>query len=321
MKSVLITGVAGFIGSNLARRCIAEGWDVDGVDDLSNGYMRFLPRGMREFHVSDFADLDFVTYSRIVNGKYDTVFHLAALPRVGYSVEHPIETNDTNVTKTLKLMQTCVGNIKRFIFASSSSVYGNAESLPTHESAEPAPQSPYALQKLIVEDYLQMYSALYGLDSASLRFFNVFGPNQVAGGAYATAVSSWLNAIKRGEPMRSDGDGSQSRDLCYIDNVVDACIKAARSTRDLNGSYYNVACGDRTTNKDVLEYLMRRYPLAKYVGAPWRKGDVMHTHANIDRAKDELGYRPTVHVWDGIDRTCTWYDENWSWVSDMKQGV
>ena len=314
---VLITGNAGFIGSNLSKRCVEEGWSVTGADDLSNGHMQFVPDRV-DHYTADFASYEI--RQLIYKKRFDVVVHLAAVPRVSYSVEHPLSTNDVNVTRTLELMEACKGNVKRFVFASSSSVYGGADAanLPTQESYRRDPKSPYALQKAVIEDYLRLYDELYNLDSACLRFFNVFGPNQLGDSPYATAVSAWLSAIKKGVPMRSDGDGSQSRDMCYVDNVADACVKAATAPGKLHARCYNVACGDRTTNNDILRYLMNRYPQATKVDAPWRPGDVMHTQASVERAREELGYVPLVRFWAGLDKTIDWWEENYGWVKDMR---
>lgn len=309
MKRVLITGGAGFIGSNLAKRCVEEGWEVTITDDLSNGHEFFVPYGIKKFYKTDFVDHSIL--EKVRYGRFDVIFHLAAIPRVGYSVEYPVQTNDVNVSKTLLLMNQARDNVSRFVFASSSSVYGGVDVISgsTFESITKNPRSPYALQKSIIEDYLQVYNDLYGLESTSLRFFNVFGPNQLGSSPYACAVSSWLTAIKNGVPMRSDGTGEQSRDLCYIDNTVDACVLAAKTTTKLKGRRYNIACGERTTNNQILEFLMKRYPNASKIDAPWRPGDVMHTHANIERAKQELGYEPKVKVWNGIEKTIEWVEK------------
>jgi len=320
MPKVLITGAAGFIGSNLTKRCLELGWDVTGVDNLSNGHFEFLPSSLIEqddkFMICDFAD-EAVT-DAVRRKSFDLVYHLAAIPRVSYSVEHPLETHRTNVDKTMKLIDACKGNTKRFIFASSSSVYGGAERMPTHESDPKDPKSPYALQKSIIEDYLDLYGDLYRFESVPLRFFNVFGPNQLGSSPYACALAAWLTAIKKGVPMRSDGDGLQSRDLCYVDNVVHACVLAGDcSSSKLYGRPYNVACCTSTTNLAILEYLLKRYPGSSFVTAPWRAGDVMHTLANIDRSREELYYEPLVSVWEGVERTCDWCDENWDWVKDL----
>jgi UDP-glucose 4-epimerase len=316
-ERVLITGAAGFIGSNLVTRCMAEGWAVRGVDDMSSGHRELLHPA---FNASSLLVGDFISdavLSMIKAQQCDVVFHLAATPRVSYSVEHPLETHDNNVTKTLKLIDACVGNVKRFVFASSSSVYGGAVELPTPETAPTLPKSPYALQKLIIENYLGLYSSLYGLDSASLRFFNVFGPGQVGSNPYATAIAAWLTAIKRGEPMRSDGDGYQTRDMCYVDNVTDACVKAAQRKVPLMGARYNVACGDNVSNNDILGVLRARYPEATVVNAPARRCDVLHTMADVSKAQIELGYVPLVKFWPGLIKTIHWWESNWEHLRNM----
>lgn len=312
---VLITGVAGFIGSNLARRCLEEGWRVSGVDDMSNGHEEFVPEGV-ELWREDFVGPN--VHDNVKYRRYDIVFHLAAVPRVSYSVEHPLRTNDVNVSRTLRLLDACRGNVKRVVFASSSSVYGGAVELPTPETAPRISKSPYALQKAIVEDYLRLYGELYGLDSVCLRFFNVFGPHQLGDSPYATAVSAWLDAVKRGRPLRSDGDGSQTRDMCYVDNVVDACVLAAASDGFKGGRQYNVACGERVSNVEILSAILKMYPQASFTTAPWRPGDVMHTQADIRLISSELGYVPKVRFWEGLDRTVRWYERSWRTIKDMK---
>lgn len=313
---VLITGIAGFIGSNLAYRCVSEGWEITGVDDFSNGHREFLPKSDNVcFYASDFSD-DHVL-QMIRDEKFDVVFHLAANPRVSYSVERPLETNDTNVTKTLKLIDACKGNVKRFVFASSSAVYGQADSLPTGTFSEKIPNSPYGLQKSIIEDYLTLYYSLYGFESVALRFFNVFGPNQIGGSPYSCAISAWLTAIKRGQPCRSDGDGTQSRDMCHVDNVVEACVLAAKSLEPLKARRFNVATGQAITNAEILKILLNKYSSAHAVEAPWRPGDVMHTLADITTTTRVLNYIPVKNVHDGINDTIKWYDENWDVIKDM----
>lgn len=315
---VLITGGAGFIGSNLAQRCVDVGWDVTIVDDLSNGRREFMPKdGVYEFIEKSFSD-EYVLH-RVRNAHFDVIIHLAALPRVSYSVEYPLETNDVNVTQTLKLIEASKGSTRRFIFASSSSVYGGADVLPTTEAMPKNPQSPYALQKSIIEDYLELYRNFHAMDSVSLRFFNVFGPNQLGDSPYATAVAAWLTAIKRGQPMRSDGDGTQSRDICYVDNVVSACMLAAANPKsDQRALRLNVACGERTTNNEIMEYLMKRYHGATKQNAPRRAGDVMHTHADVSLAAEKIGYVPLVSAFAGVEKTCDWFDQNWDLVSKLK---
>lgn len=311
---VLITGNAGFIGSNLSQRCLDERWSVTGVDNLSNGHIEFVP-DLVDHYTADFASD--TTIELIKRSKFDVVVHLAAVPRVGYSVEHPLETNETNVSKTLRLIDACRGNVGRFVFASSSSVYGGALFMPTRTTHPKDPKSPYALQKSIIEDYLKLYSNLYGLDSVCLRFFNVFGPNQLGDSPYATAIGAWLTAIKQSRPMRSDGDGEQTRDMCYVDNVTDACVKAATKPGQLSAQCYNVACGENVSNNMVLDYMMKRYPGVSKIDAPSRPGDVRHTLADISQTRIDLGYEPLIRVWDGVQRTCDWYDQHWSVIKNM----
>jgi nucleoside-diphosphate-sugar epimerase len=313
---LLITGCAGFIGSNLAVRAIQDGHDVTGVDNLSNGHIEFVPSGMYfiQAEFNDGADV----LNRVLDDEFDAVIHLAAVPRVSYSIEHPSWTNKVNVSKTLDLMDVCRDHVKRFVFASSSSVYGGADALPTLELAPKRPRSPYALQKSIIEDYLAMYGEYYGLDSACLRFFNVFGPNQLGDSPYATAVSAWLTAIKKGVPMRSDGDGSQTRDMCYVDNVVDACLRAAQVPGLLKAECFNVACGERVSNAEILAFLLKRYPQSSFVTAPTRPGDVLHTQADVRCAERTLGYVPLVRFWEGLELTVDWYEREWGTISKMR---
>jgi nucleoside-diphosphate-sugar epimerase len=280
------------------------------VDDLSSGRLDFLPEGVSTDTVLKIDFSHDIVLAAVRAGRYDVVFHLAANPRVSYSVENPLITNDTNVTKTLKLMDACRGNVRRFVFASSSSVYGQVETLPTTEDSPTRPESPYGLQKLLIEQYLRLFWKLYGLDSACLRFFNVFGPNQLGGSPYSTAVSSWLSAITSGSSMRSDGDGSQTRDMCHVDNVVDACVKAAVVDGPLRGEAFNVACGESFSNAQILKYLLSKFPSSTFHTAPWRPGDVMHTLACLRKSQQVIGYRSIVTFWEGLDSTIDWYTKN-----------
>ena len=313
---VLITGGAGFIGSNVVATFLKNGISVEVVDDLSNGHRQFISQLNEEnLYICDFADEQIL---ECIRGKsYDAVVHLAAIPRVSYSVEFPLETHNANVTSTLKLLDACRGNVKRFVFASSSSVYGGADLLPTPTTVQKNPKSPYALQKLIIENYMKLYQELYGLDSVALRFFNVFGPNQLGDSPYSTAVSSWLHAIFSGKRMRSDGDGTQTRDMCYVDNVADACLRSVLAKNAIGAEALNVACGDRVSNKEILEYLLHKFPEAQYYSSHWRPGDVMHTQADISRTIEVLGYKPLVTFWQGLDKTVTWYNDNWHEIKKL----
>jgi len=347
-----VTGGCGFIGSALVKELLKQGWDVEIVDNLSTGRLESLDgitldkvtycyptRAFETFEELGGGllgqDPEMVDYestpesvllmgisftaksvlSRIADGRYDVIFHQAATPRVSYSVEHPLETMQNNLMSTTRLFKTCADSNTPIVWASSSSVYAGAEQLPTPESARglKCPRSPYAMHKYHCEDYARVFGELYGLESVGLRYFNVYGPSQPGDSPYATAVSAWCNAIKEGKECRSDGDGLQSRDMCYIDNVVQANIKAAQAllTRRIDGTEapcYSIAHGERTTNLEILDFLAARFgDRVKVRHAPERKGDVKHTHADISRAREELGYEPTVYFWDGLERTLKWW--------------
>ena len=330
MKKALVTGGCGFIGSNLAKELIKEGWQVDIVDDMSNGHVelvselncRFLPgagfisaynlqllgknRNQTDVVIiqDDFACKFILDY--IATGAYDVVFHQAAVPRVSYSVEHPGETTDNNIGKTVHLFKACAGKVDRIVFASSSSVYGGANDLPTTEASPKKPKSPYAWQKSVIEDFAVLCWSLYQLDVVCLRYFNAFGPGQYGDSPYSTAVSAWCHSTKNGLECRSDGDGSQTRDMCYIDNIVSANILAANHPDKFKGDYFNIACGDRTSNKEILEYFIENFQ-SKVKHSDWRPGDVMHTQADIVKATKTFGYTPLVEFWDGLEKTVKWW--------------
>lgn len=319
MNKILITGIAGFIGSNLAKRLLDEGHDVYGVDDFSAGNPRFIPMSYwdqkgdiggsegsshRGIPTSDFAD--FWTLRNLEKQLFDVVIHLAAQPRVGYTVEHPVESNDTNLTKSLALLNAAKGNVKRFINISSSSVYGDALEFPTYEEIQLDPRSPYALQKATMEKYCELYSQLYGMDTVSIRPFNVFGPNQLGSSPYSTAVSAWMWAAKEGRPLRSDGDGTQSRDMVYVDNVVDVIIRAMNYPHKLAGDAFNAGTGQSISNNEILDWFRKQFPGIQINSAPARLGDVDKTQADIQKSFAVLGYKPTVDFWEGLEKTREW---------------
>ena len=305
-KHALVTGAAGFIGSNLCRKLLQEGWAVTGVDDLSSGHLELVQnlKGLKMI-LNDFAS-DFVL-EEVAKKSFDTVFHFAAIPRVSYSVENPSETTNNNVAKTVKLMEACRGKISRFIFSSSSSVYGGADLMPTPVSHHRDPKSPYAWHKSSIEDLLRMFGNLYDFDSVCLRYFNVFGPNQYGDSPYSTAISAWCHAIKHGTPLRKDGTGEQSRDMCYVDNVVDVNIRAANHEGTFRGEAFNVACGDRTSNNQILAKFQEKFGDLNINQAPFRPGDVMHTQADISETERVFGYKPLVRFWDGLEKTFEWW--------------
>lgn len=333
MRKALVTGGCGFIGSNLVKRLVGDGWSVTIVDDMSNGHLELLDgldfRTIPDAGLYDsflqaaedgntFTDKtvlviqdDFANkrvLSLITSGEFDVVFHQAAVPRVSYSVEHPAETTEVNITKTVGLFEACRNTVDRVVWASSSSVYGGADILPTSELEPKNPKSPYAWQKSAIEDVAKMFGELYDLDIVCLRYFNVFGPGQYGDSPYSTAVSAWCNNTKFMKPLRSDGDGSQSRDMCYVDNVVDANVLAANAEMRFMGKAYNVACGDRTSNREILEYFQKSFKHVVVQDAPWRPGDVMHTQADISEIRQDLGYEPKVRFWEGLERTIAWWD-------------
>jgi nucleoside-diphosphate-sugar epimerase len=326
---ILVTGGAGFIGSNLVKKLVENGHTVDVVDNMSNGSLENLeglnfktfignlvnifesqienrPADQVWIIENDFASP--VVLSRIQSKMYDVVFHQAAMPRVSYSVENPIETTDENLMKSLQLLVACSGNTRRVVTASSSAVYGASEVLPTHESVPKNPVSPYALQKSCLEEFGKMFSSLYDLDIVFLRYFNVFGQGQLGDSPYSTAVSAWCHAIHDGRPLRSDGDGSQSRDMCHVDNIVDANILAAFSDKKFSGESYNVCCGERVTNREIIDYLKNRFEGINIVDAPWRAGDVMHALGDYSAAQRDFGYVPKVSFRDGLEKTLKWWN-------------
>jgi len=332
VNRALVTGGCGFIGSNLVHRLVEEGWKVTVVDDMSNGHLELLEglsvrvipdagfwEAFRESPASAIDDntvlvvQDDFAHSQVLMSvkrkEYDVIFHQAAVPRVSYSVEHPSDTTDVNIASTIALFESAINAVDRLVWASSSSIYGGADLLPTHESTQKNPKSPYAWQKSAVEDAAAMFGDLYNLDIVCLRYFNVFGPGQYGDSPYSTAVSAWCNNTKVHKPLRSDGDGTQSRDMCYVDNVVDANILSA--TADIEGGFmgkcYNIACGDRTTNNEILDYFKSKFSHVTVEDAPWRPGVVMHTQADIRRASEDFGYEPKIRFWEGLDRTITWW--------------
>jgi UDP-glucose 4-epimerase len=247
--------------------------------------------------------------SAIYQGSYDIIFHQAAMPRVGYSVDNPGQTTYENISKTVQLFESAAKSVKRIVWASSSSVYGGAQNLPTQEDESKNPKSPYAWQKSAIEDFSKIAYDLYGLDVVCLRYFNVFGPGQYGDSPYSTAVSAWCHAIKEEKECRSDGNGEQTRDMCYIDNVVSANILAAMHKKPFKGEVYNIACGRKVSNNEILEHLTERFgKKVKIKNAPERPGDVKHTLASVVKAKRDFGYEPLVHFWEGLEKTIKWWD-------------
>lgn len=303
----LVTGGAGFIGSHLVEALVARGEDVRVLDNLATGHLENLDtvRDRIEFIDGDIADLD--TVQRAVSGM-QAVFHQAALPSVPRSIKSPRASHDANLTGTLNVLIAARDRgVQRLVMASSSSVYGNSPALPKTESFEPKPLSPYAVTKLAGEYYAHVFSTLYGLSTVCLRYFNVFGPRQDPTSQYAGALAKFVRCALSHEAYPVFGDGEQSRDFTYVENVVDANLRAGYAELD-HSTIINIAGGARTTLNEIIGYLneLTRQDLPTRFG-PARAGDVLHSHADISRARDLLGYTPKVGVREGLGRTLEWY--------------
>jgi len=312
--NVLITGSAGFIGSNLVEKCLKKGWSVIGADNLSTGHdemadpvrVAHLP-GSYSFAKIDINDTEKLT--EVMNGT-DIVFHLAALPRISFSVEHPLEAHEANLTGTLSVLESArQTKVNRVIFACSSSIFGGVDVYPTPEDMPMKPISPYALQKVSGAEYCRLYSELYGLDTVSLVFYNIFGKYQRAGSAYSTVIPAFFEAAVKGKSCRIDGkDGLQSRDFCHVDNVVNANILAAEYNGTLKGEKFNIANGETHSVLEVHEEIAKHLAveLKKHHVKP-RLGDPRKSHADITKAKQVLGYKPMIDFYEGMKLTSQWW--------------
>jgi UDP-glucose 4-epimerase len=304
----LVTGGAGFIGSNLVHRLVGDGHDVRVLDDLCTGYRENLPPAV-ELVVGDVADVAMV---RAAMDGVEVVFHQAARRSVIGSVEHPLRTDTANVHGTLTVLDVArLAGARRVVSASSSSVYGGAEQMPTPERAPLIPRSPYAVSKLAGEQYCRVYSELHGLETVSLRYFNIYGPRQRPDSAYAAVIPIFIDALANGRRPVVHGDGGQSRDFTFIDDAVAANLAAATApAAACSGRAYNIAGGHRYTLLDLLEILGR---LQGVVAEPEftdpRAGDVRHSEADISAAAGELGYRPSVGFEAGLHATVDWFNE------------
>jgi UDP-glucose 4-epimerase len=300
---VLVTGGAGFIGSHVVTRLLDEGRDVRVLDNLSTGRRSNLASVAREIDFVEGDIRDLASVSDAVRG-CDAVVHLAAVPSVPRSIADPVTTHEANATGTLNvLLAARNGGASRFVFASSSSIYGAAAELPKRESMKPLPISPYAVSKLAAESYCRSFFEVYQLETVALRYFNVFGPRQDPQSEYAAVIPKFIWALRNGEPPVIFGDGQQSRDFTYVDNAVDANI-AALEANGIGGRVYNIACGERITLNELASSLREETGASvDVVHGPARAGDVQHSHADVSLARDELGYEPQVALAEGLRRT------------------
>ncbi len=307
MAHVLVTGGAGFIGSHLVEALLRRGDRVRVFDNLSTGRRENLVhvRDDVEIIAGDLRDEDAVR--RSVRG-VEIVFHQAALASVQRSVDDPITTNAVNVTGTLHVLTAARdANVRRVVFASSSSVYGDTPTLPKIETQAPQPLSPYAVSKLAGEQYCMAFSVVYGLPAIALRYFNVFGPRQDPHSEYAAVIPRFIDRMVRGLPPIVYGDGLQSRDFTYIENVVDANLAAADAPADCS-AVFNVGAGERTSLLELAEQINRLLGSALAPDhQPPRAGDVRHSQASIDAIRETLGYVPRVSLAEGLGRTVAWF--------------
>lgn len=309
----LITGGAGFIGSNLIEELLNRGHNVRCLDDLSNGHKSniepFLENERFEFIMGDITDFDTCLKA---TENVDYVLHQAAWGSVPRSIEMPQYYEKVNIEGTINMMEAAVKNdAKKFVYASSSSVYGDEPTLPKKEGREGRVLSPYALTKKVDEEYARLYHSLYGLDTYGLRYFNVFGRRQDPDGAYAAVLPKFLKQLINDEQPTINGDGKQSRDFTYIENVIEANLKACKAPSTSAGESFNIAYGGREYLIDIYKHLTDA--LGKSIEpkfGPERAGDIKHSNADITKAKEMLGYSPDWSFEEGIKEAIDWYKEN-----------
>ncbi len=313
MSEYLVTGGAGFIGSNIVERLLRDGSSVRVIDNFSTGMEENLDSAAEETGRGGSVELvrgdirdDSALEEALRGVKY--VFHEAALCSVMRSVEDPLSTNSVNIDGTLRLLvQAKRAGVKRVVYASSSSVYGETAALPNHEEMAPNPRSPYALSKLAAEQYCRLFTPVYGLETVCLRYFNVFGPRQDAGSQYAAVIPLFISRLLSGQPPVIFGDGEQSRDFTFVDDLVEANMLACRKP-GIAGGVYNVARGSRRTVNELAAIL------AKLTGdglAPvheaMRPAEIRHSEGSTKKAEAELGFRVRVSFEDGLKKTLSWH--------------
>ena len=324
----LITGVAGFIGSNLLETLLKLDQEVVGLDNFSTGFQHNFDQVEELVNIEQWKRFTFVkgdirnlATCREVCGQVDYVLHQAALGSVPRSIDDPLLTNDNNLTGFLNMLVAARdAQVKRFVYAASSSTYGDHPGLPKVEDTIGSPLSPYAVTKVVNELYADVFARTYNFKTIGLRYFNIFGRRQDPDGAYAAVMPKWFSALIRGKELFINGDGETSRDFCYIDNCVQANLLAACATQEeaLN-QMYNVAFGERTTLNQLFQLIQERVrailPEVKEVSPTYRDfraGDVRHSLADIGKAKSLLGYEPQFSVKAGLDQAAQWYVKNLS---------
>ena len=306
MSSYLVTGGAGFIGSHLTDALVHRGERVRVVDNLSTGKRHNLAHlsGI-EFIEGDLADLD---VARKAVAGVDYVLHQAAIPSVPRSVQDPITSNTANIDASLNLLVAARdAGVKRVVYAGSSSAYGNSPTLPKVETMPTAPLSPYALQKLVAEQYCQMFTQLYGLETVTIRYFNVFGPRQDPSSPYSGVISLFISALCEGRRPTIYGDGGHTRDFTYVANVVDGVLRACEA-KGASGEVINVATGGRVSLNQLFETIRNLVDASvEPLYADPRSGDVRDSQADITKARRVLGYQPSVSFEEGLEKTVAWY--------------
>jgi len=312
MAKYLITGGAGFMGLNLARHLIRQGHDVVVLDDFSTGKRENLAEILDRITLVEGDLRNRNTVDGAIRG-CAAVFHQGALGSVPRSIDDPVTSHDVNVNGTITVLEAArAAQIKRIVFAASSSAYGNQPLSPKQEEMPVLPISPYAASKAACEAYMQAYADAFGLETVSLRYFNVFGPRQDPFGAYAAVIPAFVSKLLKNESPVVFGDGEQSRDFCYIDNVCQANWLAAHApAENCDGKPINIACHESVTLNQILDKLQQL--LGTKVQAVYqseRAGDVKHSLANIDRAREKIGYVPLVPFDRGLEMAIDWYREN-----------
>lgn len=307
MTKVLVTGGAGFIGSNLVDGLLHDGYKVRVLDNFSTGRRENIEHFKKDIELIEGDMRDQEITSQAVEG-IDMILHEAALPSVPRSIKAPVTSNDVNIGGMLKLLSSAQkAGVQRMIMASSSSIYGNTLELPKHEGMAPKPMSPYAVTKLTGEHYLRVYHELYGMETLAIRYFNVFGPRQDPTSQYSGVIAKFMTAAIEGTKYTVNGDGTQARDFTFIDNVVKGNLLALEAPR-LGGESVNVACGGKYSLLDLIDAINKAANVELPIEfGPDRAGDVKYSMAAIGKAKDLLGYEPDVDFYEGIKRTFEWY--------------